>query len=177
MCRIGSNSRTSRKDKETNRTNHSDIRNSALGVSRQPGEHIRRVKAVRRGESERTQAKTELRRGYKEVHTDRAVRKRISELKITYNRSAIYSNNSFLSKSNCDEAFDINAKIQAYLKYLDFEIKQVKDLENAKVVNNDKLNKQRLRVKCLFERAIGDQTLCLSSQLWTKYINFCVHFL
>lgn len=65
-------------------------------MSRQPREHIRRVKAVRRGESERTQAKTELRRGYKEVQTDRAVRKRISELTITYNRSAFYSNSLIL---------------------------------------------------------------------------------
>lgn len=78
-------------------------------------------------------------------------------------------------KNNCPEN-DLSAKLDAYLKYLDFEIKQTRDMENAKVVNSDKLSKQRLRVKCLFERAIADQTLCLSGQLWLKYIEFCVTF-
>lgn len=69
-------------------------------------------------------------------------------------------------------------KLAEYNNYLDFELKLVKDLEssskNSKLISNknNQLDYHRLRLKCLFERAIADDSNCLDVNLWLKYINY-----
>ena len=88
-------------------------------------------------------------------------------------------------------------KLSDYKNYLEFELKLLKDLENSKSnlagkhvnhknktnditdeVNikceNIELKPQRLRLKCLFERAIADNSNCLDESLWLKYIFYLV---
>ncbi|CAF0720727.1 unnamed protein product [Brachionus calyciflorus] len=85
---------------------------------------------------------------------------------------------------------DATKKIEAYFSYLDFEIKQIKEMEkrllnnqkNIKTVNSingknsemEILEKSRVRVKCLFERAIADDSNCLNVNLWLKYIYYLI---
>lgn len=87
-------------------------------------------------------------------------------------------------------AGDANKKLEAYNSYLDFEIKQIKEMQiklfgnkSVKIVNSvhdrekdvELLKKSQNRTKCLFERAIADESNCLSVDLWLKYSFFLVY--
>jgi hypothetical protein len=85
-----------------------------------------------------------------------------------------------------------------YKSYIEFELKLVKDMENRTVpassknkaksqkiddentsvnqLENEELRSHRLRLKCLFERAISDNSNCLDESLWLKYIYYLVSF-
>lgn len=86
-------------------------------------------------------------------------------------------------------------KLNDYKAYIEFELKLVKEIENrtlpASIKNKPKSNKiddenstnefeneelkcHKLRMKCLFERAISDNSNCLDESLWLKYIYYLV---
>jgi hypothetical protein len=89
-------------------------------------------------------------------------------------------------------------KLNDYKSYIEFELKLVKDMENRTVpassknkaksqkiddentsvnqLENEELRSHRLRLKCLFERAISDNSNCLDESLWLKYIYYLVSF-
>lgn len=90
-----------------------------------------------------------------------------------------------------DAANDPNKKLEKYYSYIDFEIKQVKDIQfklfgnkNVKMVHsaNDRekdielLKASQNRTKCLFERAIADDSNCLNVDLWLKYSFYLVKY-
>lgn len=79
-------------------------------------------------------------------------------------------------------------KLIEYKNYLDFELKYLrhknplanthnnKSKQGKNIESNDanegELNYYRLRIQCLFERAISDNSNCLDASLWLKYIYF-----
>jgi squamous cell carcinoma antigen recognized by T-cells 3 len=87
-----------------------------------------------------------------------------------------------------------DAKLKEYLSYIDFELKLVKEIESnielasprAKKKTNkteqqqqqqpneleSELEYHQTRLKCLFERAIGDNSNCLNVSLWLQYTNY-----
>lgn len=86
---------------------------------------------------------------------------------------------------------DEGKKLTEYKNYLDFEMKFLrskdpasmthsksnrqqngKQQEDDQEVTDEELSYYRLRIKCLFERAIADNTNCLDASLWLKYIYF-----
>lgn len=81
---------------------------------------------------------------------------------------------------------DSAKRLTEYNVYLDFELKLVSDLEKNKIKQNNKANEtladelrndliyHRKRLKCLFERAIADDSNCLDVNLWLKNINYLV---
>lgn len=88
-----------------------------------------------------------------------------------------------------EAANDANKKLEKYISYIDFEIKQVKEMhlklfanKSIKMVHsvNDRekdielLKTSQNRTKCLFERAIADNSNCLSVDLWLKYSFYLV---
>lgn len=95
-----------------------------------------------------------------------------------------------LGSLSVDEA----KKLAEYKSYLEFEIKNLKHKnplasgkslkqngknrkEECEEISPEVLDHHRLRVKCLFERAIADSSNCLDAALWLKYIYFLVRFL
>lgn len=71
---------------------------------------------------------------------------------------------------------DAAKKLEIYKRYIDFELKLIRDMEKNKRADPAPLDHDRLRLKCLFERAIADETNCLDVDLWIKYITYLVSF-
>ena len=94
-----------------------------------------------------------------------------------------------------ETATDEAKKLVEYKNYLDSELKALRQkgpvnvkgasakqsgkgqFENDQDVDQDELNYRRRRIKCLFERAIADNSNCLDDSLWLKYIYFLVRFI
>ena len=78
---------------------------------------------------------------------------------------------------------------------MEFELKLVKDIETSKAlllssktkakfnqiddeapINTefDEIRGHKIRLKCLFERAIAENSNCLDESLWLKYIYYLV---
>ena len=79
---------------------------------------------------------------------------------------------------------DAVKKLEAYNKYLDFELKLIRGLFEKLKTNRSsnkeseqklaEFNYHRQRLRCLFERAIADNSNCLDTSLWLKYILYLV---
>ena len=88
---------------------------------------------------------------------------------------------------------DDQQKLKIYKNYLEFELKLAKGIEKITTPNNklnerknqicddpkvkvelEEVNFQRIQLKCLFERAISDNSNCLDESLWLKYIYYLV---
>lgn len=72
-------------------------------------------------------------------------------------------------------------RLEAYNKYLDYELKLVRDLfeqmkgkASSEKSDMEEFDYQRRRLKCLFERAIADNSNCLDTDLWLKYTLYLV---
>ncbi len=78
-------------------------------------------------------------------------------------------------------------KLEEYKNYLDYELKYLRmkspsinlgsggqKQKREQETSTEELEECRMRVKCLFERALADNQNCLDASLWLKYIYFLV---
>lgn len=82
-------------------------------------------------------------------------------------------------------------KLAEFKNYLDYELKGLRHksglsvkqsngkgnnhFDNDQDVDQEEMSYLRLRIKCLFERALADNSNCLDDSLWLKYIYFLVN--
>jgi hypothetical protein len=98
--------------------------------------------------------------------------------------------NNFLFKKTAENPVK---KLEAYKLYLEFELKSLRDLEknkqnsknkpkndkaeansngNLHIYEYDELQHHRTRVKVLFERILADDSNCLDTSIWIRYIFY-----